>query len=255
MSEQNQYILYGYLQFLWKKKWLIILATVIGMGLGYAYTLTQQTKYTSKAIVFTGMIENRDLSKPEIIQNDYKHLLTEIAPSDFSVAIPMDNQINLTLVGSDKSIVESDLTKIANQIVKDLTVKYDVQRQAMEDYVNALSEQVDATNYLLNNILKESSSGVSKDVMEQLNSDSQLVYLEGKFYNANTKELLYYAGEELAKMVKHNPRISGDDVNTSENKPSSIKFIILGGAAFFQLMLIIVILWKYIINARQFKEM
>ncbi|MFD1780014.1 Wzz/FepE/Etk N-terminal domain-containing protein [Fredinandcohnia salidurans] len=255
MVEQNKYILYGYLQFLWKKKWLIILVTIIGMGIGYAYTLTKTTTYTSKATVFTGKMENIDLSIKDIITNDYKHLLSKKVQNGFSVTIPANNLIYLTLVGSDKSIVESDLTIVANKYLEDLTEKYNVQYQARKNYVDALSKQVNATNDLMEYLLKENPDKISTDFLEEIFiSDSQLVYIEGNYYNADTEELLFYAENELADMKKHEPRISGGIV-TSENKPSALRYIVLGGAAFFQLMLIIVVLWKYIINARQFKEM
>ncbi|MEH7235744.1 Wzz/FepE/Etk N-terminal domain-containing protein [Bacillus sp. JJ1562] len=246
MSEQNQYILYGYLQFLWKKKWLILLATIIGMGLGYAYALMQPTTYTSTATVFTGNAQNEELSKTKIIKGKYKKILPEDLKGGFIVNIADTNVIDLNLVGSNKPEVEDNIELVAGAFEKDLMKNFKMQEQAIKDYYDFLDGELENPEGLLNkinknNLLKSLPESLNTKIVENILT-MQLAYMEENYHQLDI---------ELSGMKE--PYIS--DILHSENKPNPLRYIVLGGAALFQLMLIIVVLWKYIINARQFKEM
>ncbi|WP_077619739.1 Wzz/FepE/Etk N-terminal domain-containing protein [Litchfieldia sinesaloumensis] len=246
MEQQNQYVLYGYLTFLWKKKWLILLATIIGMGLGYGYSSLQKVTYSSIANVYTGTAQNEELSKVALIKGKYKKMLPDDLKEGFNATIPDNNVISLHLVGSNDSKVKENIESVAKEFEEDLKENYSLQEQAIRDYYNFLDSQIKSPEGLLNddyknNLIKSLPESLNTNIVENILT-MQLAYMEENFHQLDI---------QLSKLKE--PYIS--EIIHNANKPSSLRYIVLGGAAFFQLMLIIVILWKYIINARQFKEM
>lgn len=213
--EKEKYVLYQYLKFICRKKWFLIGVTIVFMILGFLFSLRTPVSYVGHALVFTGNANNDLLSKPDLISEIYK--VTAKVPGPFEVTMDITGN---TLQGTDQQI-----KKVANKYVADLKKRYNAQLKARKDYVNALNQQI-----------------------------KQLSDQQGIEYNANLKSGEPTPDEKLAdlnyKIYKmESPELI--DTTTSRTGNNSIRNAILGAAFGFQLMLIILVIWKYILDAKR----
>jgi uncharacterized protein involved in exopolysaccharide biosynthesis len=242
MNDQK-YPVYDYFKFIWDKKLLLILATILFMIAAAAFSFTRTESYTSKALVFTGNGENERLSKPALIISEYKDELPENLSSSLDAKIVEPFQIQLTLSGADKNTVESELNKTANNYVADLTERFSQQYGVLENYVKAMEAKV-------------------KNTQKSIDLYTELVYKEGNEENLNRyieilikkeeaqvryEEDLVEAQDEL--VLAEPPRFEGMTTNASSN--NLLRNVFLGAALGFQLMLVILVFWKYVLNARR----
>jgi hypothetical protein len=242
MNDQK-YPVYDYVKFIWDKKLLLILATILCMIAGAAFSFTRTQNYTSTAVVFTGNGENDKLSKPGLITGEYKDGLPENLMASFNVKIEEPFLISLSLSGPDKSTVESELKKTAEKYKADLAERFNEQYDVWEDYAKALEAKVKTTEQLIETYREISSTEKNED---NLNRYTEILMLkEEKLprYYADLKEAEY----ELKLLEK--PELESVTTNTASN--NLLRNILLGGVFGFQLMLVILVFWKYVLNARR----
>lgn len=239
--EKIKYPVYDYIKFIWKKKFLLIGFTILCMVIGAGLSYTKQTVYTSTALVFTGNANNDELSKPDLIIAKYKKELPNALKNTLNVqADPF--QITFSLSGNDKETVESTMKKLAEQYEKDLLITFNDQYGSLEEYANALL-----------NVVKQTEEAVSKYnqlILETSDDDKLFNYTEVLInkMDAQYKADLLEAKDQLSSAE---PPYFNKEVTTTQTSNNLLRNTILAGAFGFQLMLVLLVLWKYIINARR----
>ncbi|WHY61465.1 Wzz/FepE/Etk N-terminal domain-containing protein [Cytobacillus firmus] len=241
--EKIKYPVYDYIKFIWKKKLLLIGFTILCMVIGAGFSYTKETVYTSTALVFTGNGNNEKLSKPGLIKDTYKDALPEDISSSLDVKITEPYQITLSLSGSDKVSVESNTKKVAEQYTSDLTERFNEQYDVQENIKDALEGVVKNTKEAIsqyNKLIQETS-----DEAKLLHYNEVLINKMEAFdkYQADLEEV------EYDLVLAEDPELM--NVTTTQTSNNLLRNTILAGAFGFQLMLVLLVLWKYIINARR----
>jgi hypothetical protein len=257
-----------YLQYLWKRKWLILLVTVLFAALGYVYEKTKfQETYRGSSYIFTGHADNDYLSKREFIIKELKPMLPKELKEKLDVTIPKDYQILITLEGPDSKKVESNLLEISERYVvllkKDYNQQYkdmEEEQEALEEIIPMLEEQQVAlgrniTLHLMgdNPSLEKQIESILEEEKEESNLEAQVNQLgvDLKSY----KEILenhtlitkkinkYYKNKKRLKVWK--PPVWEEDVSVDPivNKP----FLnpLTAAALGFQLMIVFLVLYKF----------
>ncbi|MBX9974425.1 Wzz/FepE/Etk N-terminal domain-containing protein [Cytobacillus firmus] len=241
--EKIKYPVYDYIKFIWKKKLLLIGFTILCMVIGAALSYIKPTVYTSTALVFTGNGNNEKLSKPRLITDTYKDELPEDLSGSLDVKIAEPFQITLSLSGSDKKTVESNTKKVAEQYTNDLIERFNVQFEVQKNYKNSLEGALKKT--------EEAISEYNQLIQEASDEYKLLHYNEVLFNKEETAEKyrsdLNEAEYDLA--LAETPELM--DVTTNQSSNNLLRNALLAGAFGFQLMLVLLVLWKYIINARR----
>ncbi|KON86262.1 hypothetical protein AF332_05120 [Sporosarcina globispora] len=241
--EKIKYPVYDYIKFIWKKKLLLIGFTILCMVIGAALSYTKPTVYTSTAIVFTGNGNNDELSKPDLITGRYKEELPDELKSSLNVkADPF--QITLSLSGTNKEAVESNMNKVAEQYTNDLIEDFDELHDAMANYRNALEKKVKNT---------EESITQYEQLIQDTSNDSKLIsyseILINKMDIADKYRADFHEAEYDLALLEEPKKSDVKTIQSSNN--NLLKNTLLAGAFGFQLMLVLLVLWKYIINARR----
>ncbi|WP_282173977.1 Wzz/FepE/Etk N-terminal domain-containing protein [Cytobacillus firmus] len=241
--EKIKYPVYDYIKFIWKKKLLLIGFTILCMVIGAGLSYTKQTVYTSTALVFTGNGNNEKLSKPHLITDEYKDKVTENLSGSLNVKIAEPFQITLSLSGTDKEKVQSNTHKVAEQYTNDLTERFKVQYDVQENLRNALKGVVDKTNKTISEY--DQLIQVTSDEYKLLHYNEMLLNKMEALdkYQADLEEIEY----DLA--LAEWPELM--NVTTTQTSNNLLRNTLLAGAFGFQLMLVLLVLWKYIINARR----
>jgi uncharacterized protein involved in exopolysaccharide biosynthesis len=238
--EKIKYPVYDYIKFIWKKKLLLIGFTILCMVIGAGVSYTKQTVYTSTVLVFTGNGNNDELSKPDLIKSKYKKELPVALQNSLDVkADPY--QITLSLSGPNKESVESNLTKVADQYTKDLTEEYNIQYGALENYRNALEKVIKQT--------EEAVSQYNQLILETTDQNQLFNYTEVLINQMDSEYKADLLEVEKDLAIAEEPE--RNNVTTTQTSNNLFRNTLLAGAFGFQLMLVLLVLWKYIINARR----
>jgi hypothetical protein len=219
--DSRKYPTYQYIRFIWQKKFLLIGLTILCMIITAVYSITKAHTYTSTALVFTGNGNNELLSKPDLIIDKYAKKLSPSVKGSLSAEILEPMQIQLTLSSKDKKLADSEIKKVGKLYTKDLTKQFNKQYNYREDYVKALENEIKAA--------KKSKVLADKENLPKYNSD----------LDKNKTKLILFEKPELM------------NTTTVEKSNHTARNVVLVGAAVFQLMLIILVFWKYIIEARK----
>jgi LPS O-antigen subunit length determinant protein (WzzB/FepE family) len=247
-----------YLQYLWKRKWLILLVTVLFAGIGYVYEKTVYTQmYRGSSYIFTGNADNDRLSKKEFIEGQLKDSLPEEYHAKLDVTVPTDYQILITLDGINSKDVKENLELISEHYVELLEERYTNQKKELLDQQDAtkknivvLEEQEEALvrNITLrlerqNPILAEEVTSILEDPGAELldNEDPVLEKLLNNLESIMKKVDKYYKQEK--KLLEWEPpSVENVTVVPIFNKP----FLnpLTAAALGFQLMIVFLVLYK-----------
>lgn len=132
---------------------------------------------------------------------------------------------------------------MGEQYSDDLIDRFNKQYKVQEKYKNALEEKVNKT--------EEAISQYTQLIDENADEEKRVNYIEvlinkeevAEKYRADLGEAEY----DLA--LAESPELI--EVSTVQSSNNLLKNILLAGAFGFQLMLVLLVLWKYIINARR----
>lgn len=242
MSEKNN-ILYQYLLFIWKKKFYLIGFTIFCMVVAAILSYNPKPIYTSTALVFTGNAKNDKITKPHLIVEEYEEEISKELRNSFDAKIKEDFQITLTLSGENKEIVEKELKKVTEKYTNELKTRYNEQYDNLQNLVQTLEEREkkikEEIKYYDQMLTKETNEELLTTYMILLEEKAQRLdkYIDD-LHEANAKLVLFESPELM-------------DITTVASKNNLLRNTLLGGAFGFQLMLIILVLWKYIIDARR----
>lgn len=240
----EKYIVFDYLKFIWKRKWLIIILTIILGAIAYIYSANSQKEYETEALIFVGNAENDKHSKPDFIKSMYENNIEAHLKPKFSILLPGNFQIVFKLQGYDEEEVRTQLTKAANAYVEDLTKRYNSQYASKEQYSTALSDRV---SHLEKVIAQYNGLITSQTLSEEQRINYSNLILEHEVSLAKYKEKLFESNLELSKMEK--PELM--QINSIEKGTSPYRNTALAMAFGFQFLLVVMVVWKYIQNARR----
>jgi hypothetical protein len=241
--DEHKYPVYDYVKFIWNKKLWLVIAAIICMIAGAAFSFTRTPIYTSKVVVFTGTGSNEFLSKPDLIKSRYEKEFKGEFNGNLNVSIKEPYQIEFSLSGADKNKVESDLKMIAEKYAEDMTNRYEVQYGLLNKQVKAIQEKIEK----LSQSLETYENLGSKEAEEELNYTDIGILVKRFEALPRYEEDLAEAEYDLALMEEPEPL----DVTTTASSNNLLRNMLLGAAFGFQLMLVILIFWKYILNARR----
>jgi hypothetical protein len=242
--DDKKYPVYDYVKFIWNKKLWLILAAIICMIAGAAFSFTRTPNYTSNISIFTGNGENEMLSKPGFIESEYRDDLPENLSSSLNVKIVEPFNIALSLSGKNKNVVESELLNIAEKYKDDLTERFNDQKGVWVDYTKSLEDKVAITSDAIEMYTELASS---KDVSEENLIHYKEILMKKEETLSRYMLDLQEANEEL-KLYEPPKRM---DLTTTASSNNLLRNMLLGAVFGFQLMLVILIFWKYILNARR----
>lgn len=239
--EKIKYPVYDYIKFIWKKKLLLIGFTILCMVIGAAVSYARPTVYTSTAHIFTGNAENDLLSKPNLITPIYQKELPENLSSSLNIQIVEPFHISFSLTGTNKEEVESNTENVAKQYESDLNDRFEEQYAAQESYKNALEGVMEDT--------KEAISQYNQLIEETPDANKLFNYTATLINKWNQEHSVELRDTEADLSLAEPPKFI--EVKTIQSSNNLLKNTILAGAFGFQLMLVLLVLWKYIINARR----
>jgi hypothetical protein len=228
-----------YLQYLWKRKWMIILVTVLFAALGYVYEKTKfQETYRGSALIFTGNANNDGLTKPQIQRNIYKNQLPETLKFDFT--LPGNYQVLITIDGTNSEEVEKNLNEISNDYIKRLEANFKRQAIALEESRDDLEKSKENIAFL-----EENMDYYTNQVKEAIESGQDTGPAMEEF-SENQKLLIDYKikyhrdNKKLSKLEE--PVLADVSVIPVFNKP----FLnpLTAAALGFQLMIVFLVLYK-----------
>lgn len=253
MDKKNN-TLFEYLLFIWKKKYYLIGFTIICMVAAAALSYTPKPLYKSTALIFSGNAQNDKLSKPMFIHSEYISMIPEDLQNSFDVDILEEFHITMTLAGHDKKRTENELKKIAEKYTNDLVARYKEQKNVHLKYEKAFTELTsDEILEILKNEIFEIDEALINDKLkiEEASTNGgetveDLHDILSRYVDFLIIKESYKAEEEATLMEK--PELM--KISTVSSKNNFLKNTLLGGAFGFQLMLIILVLWKYILDAR-----
>lgn len=241
--EKNKNTLYEYVIFIWRKKLWVIGFTILCLVIAGAFSFTSKQHVSATALVFTGNATNDFLSKPELIMDKYEETIPEDIRGSFFVKIEEPFQISLSLTGNDKETVEKELRKVAEKYTSDLKKRFDDQYKTLEQYTEILKRKIDKT--------EETINYYNEKISEETNGDKLSYYTElvikaeediGEYYSE-----YYKANYKLT--LAESPELM--NINTEETGNNLTRNLLLAGAFGFQMMIIILVIWKYILNSRE----
>ncbi|WP_227937228.1 hypothetical protein [Alkalihalobacillus deserti] len=244
-NDKKQYVFYEYLKFFYRKKWVLLLLPIIGLVIGTMFSLLQERQFEGEAFVFIGGVNNQTFSDDAIIEanESYQQFIPEGVKADISVA--RTNVISFKFIGDDPSTIENGLNGIAGAFESDLLDKYNERYSITKNSIEI--------TYKIINSLKESlpfyETALIKETLTQ--------ELENRY-----RELLYIKTNDLYKYNLQIRRMETDlaffeepqflSTTTVKKEPSYLKSNLLVGALLgFVLSVIVLMLWKYIFDARK----
>lgn len=184
-----------YLQYLWKRKWLILLVTILFAGLGYVYEQTRfQETYRGTALIFTGNANNDGLTKPNVQKGFYKNQLPETLKLD--IILPGNFQILITLDGTNSEEVEKNINKISKNYLERLEDNFTRQESAVKlsrddleeskENIAFLEEHMD---YYTNQVIEAVEAGQDMGpAMEEFTKNQKLIIdYKIKYHRDNKK--------------------------------------------------------------------
>jgi capsular polysaccharide biosynthesis protein len=236
-DNKERFVLYEYLLFFWKKKWLFVILPIVTLLIGALLSTLQSANYTGKAIVYVGDL-NGGIKDPGLVQKKFSDLDKDIS---LNVKVDQPDQITFTVKGDDKDKVEEVLGSIKTKYYNDLSKKSETILQITDDGIKLKRERAK----ILDDILKTFSAQIETG---NLDEEEQARLVE---YEDNLLELT----ESILRMEKdletfEQPEIIKEEVNSD---PKNVRTnMILGFVAGIFLTILTLIVWKYILNARRF---
>lgn len=245
MAENRTYRLYDSLEFFWKKKvWFIIIPVIVAL-LGYlgSMLIPNGGDYVGKSTVFTGSVKLEALTNPEHIQTKYGQHFT----GKTEVFVPTRSYIKLETYGKNEEQVTEELTQFNDQLLEGLMVQYDKVIQGTEAYAKAQAERIATLKTAIESY---------KEVI----TDTDNVTVINNF-----STLLSTAEMDLTNALATEQRVRNDIITFEKPALATTNYVVKtksygleGAIAGFILgilaAILILSLWKYILEARGSKR-
>ena len=245
MSENKSFRLYDSLEFFWRKKiWFIIIPVIAALiGYGASFLVPSNGKYVGKSTVFTGSVKLEALTNPDHIMTQYgKHFTGKT-----EVFVPTRSYIKTETYGDTEEQVKNELNQFNDQLLAGLMNQHDKVIGGTEKYASIQAERIET--------LKTTIEDYKKVLIE---SDNVTVI-------NNFTTLLSAAEMDLTNALATEQRVRNDVI--AYEKPSiagetkvgqTETYGTQGAIAGFILGILLAILslsmWKYLIDARNYRK-
>jgi capsular polysaccharide biosynthesis protein len=236
-ENKERFVLYEYLSFFWKKKWLFVILPIVALLIGALLSMLQSANYTGKAIVYVGDLRGGSVD-PEIIQSKYGSKVTE---NSLEVKVDQKDQITIIVKGDDTKTIQKELDAVANGVMKELKDDEKLVIDITQKGIDQKKVKEELLTKLVTLFGKQASRG---DVDEE--EQTRLVEYQ---YNLQEYSDSIQRMEEDIQLFE-SPELLNNEVTTD---PKHLKTnMLLGFVAGIFLTIITLIVWKYIVNARRF---
>jgi hypothetical protein len=189
-EEKSKFVLYEYLMYFWKRKWLFVIVPLITTILiaSAIYVLKSYKHYTGTAIVFTGSINARELTDDNNIEAKFNK---EIKGLD--VFVSEKGLVKITVNGDSEDAVSKDLNMITKKYNNELHENAEKRLDSSDDLATSLEKRAKA--------LEESISLYNKKLEDEALAQYQRDNIQG---------LLIISEDELTSSLERANKIRGD---------------------------------------------
>ncbi|MGV3466806.1 MAG: hypothetical protein ACO1OT_16140 [Heyndrickxia sp.] len=244
MPEEKRYVLYEYLLFFWRKKWLLISIPIIITILVATVSLMIGRGYEGKVTFYTAELKKGENTDPDVIQSDYK---LKDSKQALDVKVVNGKRVQFTITGDNKDSIRQSLNQISTDFQKQLMNEYDVSKSLTENNIKTYQEELKKYEGTFDNINQYiNEDKLSQDqLLMQYDSTSKSADFVGDFASkikSMKNDLAFY----------EKPKELGSQINKQNGNvlPNSI----IGFVFSFFIMVLVLMLWKYIEEARKARK-
>lgn len=143
MAEEKKYILYEYLSYFWKRKWLfaiIPLVTAVLVAAAVYIVKSDSRGYTAEGKVFVGSVNQTELTDPDIVEAKYQDV------KDLDIFVSEKGKMKFTVEAKSKSGAERALDQVRKQYFADLEKNANTRIDLTTQYLASLDDRLDSLN-------------------------------------------------------------------------------------------------------------
>ncbi|WP_316570475.1 hypothetical protein [Neobacillus sp. YIM B06451] len=162
MAEEKKYVLYEYLVYFWKRKWLFVIIPLVTAVLIAAavYILKADSRgYIAEGTVFTGNVNQKELTDPEIIEAKYQDV------KGLAINVPERDKVKFTVKAKSNTEAEKVLDQVRNQYFTDLKKNAQLRIELTKKQHTSLEKRVETLDSNL--ALYEKRLAASDDTYDQ----------------------------------------------------------------------------------------
>lgn len=245
LAEKKKFVLYEYLVFFWKKKAFFIIIPLIFTLLGFSasYLVPKDGKYVGKATIFVGGVKLKSLTDPDNIVAQYGQDVN----GKIDAYVSSDSFVKIKIYDDNEEQLTKDLENMVSKVENSLLDSYEKRHKSTSNSLitaqKKLEELTDVLKVTVNKLengnlaideAKDVTSVIEWTEMEIADTEARIARLDG--------DLAFFEGPSVYPY-----KVSV--VNTYKTE-LSIAGLILGVFATF----LILMLWKYIIEARRYSN-
>lgn len=246
MQDKNTFVFYEYLIFFWKKKFWLLPLPILLIVVTLIYTLSQQPTYIGSSTVYTGSVEKDTLMHPDIVETNLKKELKDETKINLSVTAVTD-RMTINLSSKDKNIVMENLNKLTKMYQNQLLEVYNDELKIRKEEVSALEKNIA--------VKEESLALLRKNLNASINDEFTRTAL-GEMLQKEEENLLdtveKLKDKQLDLINLTEPQILSKNVYKKNN--FIISNLIVSFLAGIFLSFLFLTFWKYIQDARRYKE-
>lgn len=243
--QEKKFVMYEYLLFFWKKKMTFIIVPVIFalIGAGASFLVPKDADYVGNTTIFTGTIKLGALSDPENVAATYG---TDVE-GKIEGFVSSDSYMKFKIYDDDRDRLEADLDMMTKNVENALMENYESRKGATEEYY----EYLEALKKELGKVLT-----MYRDKIE--NGDMTIE----EALDANT--VMQTTQTEIADKTVTAQRVKNEITffeppsivtqSVSKTKTYTMEFTVAGLILGVLMAFLILMLWKYIIDARRYHE-
>ncbi|MFD2214852.1 hypothetical protein [Metabacillus endolithicus] len=241
MSEKKEYLFYKNLVFFWRKKWLLIGIPLVICLLVSAFSMFSSREYVGKAIFYTGDIKKGELIDPLLMEAKY---LEEDSDTDVEFSVIKSKQVQIKVIDDNKDDVHKKLSSLVTTYTEDLQAEYQLRYNLTNDAVELYKKSLEENEKLLPKYTDaiaavEDEAIVDTDLLVAAATMSEIVFE----YETSGKRM----ETDLALFDK--PKFITESITQSDNY--LVQNAVVSFALSFFLMLVVLLLWRYIREARR----
>jgi capsular polysaccharide biosynthesis protein len=235
---EKRYVLYEYLMFLWRKKLLLLALPLLFALIGAGLSFLKDRPYVGQLSFYTGEVESKDLLRPDLVKEKY-----EMEGFSYTVSAAEKTMI-FTSVGNDPDRIEKTLQKVTKQYEKDLMDKSEEKLELKKNELEFLKNK---------RLSLEESLKIYHDYIENKDIDPELAMQYSDSINEAEDKVLDYTQKIN---TKENSILNFDEPQKMTmviNREESyiISNVILGTVLGLLLALGLILIWKYVTDARR----
>lgn len=243
-NEENRFVLYEYLLFFWRKKWLFVVIPVLFVLAAVLFSLIQPKAYEGTSVVYVGGVDAEPLTTPRLFVNQFNDEIPDHLRSSLSVQVLANNQVLVSVTGSNPTEVAAGVQSFTDRYYGALLGNYQARVDATEAFLAIINQRVDA----LTNSLE-----YYKDQLKNENLPVEVInrYMETAMFDENQLMAYMERGQRLKTdlLFFEQPEIVSTSTKQASNHLKAN--IVVGFALGVIFSLIALMLWKYIIDARR----